>query len=460
MLPEAFLKRMEKLLGEEYPAFVDSFTLTRSQALRINTLKRASFPVSSGDWSLSPVPWAKEGYYYAGDIRPGKHHFHEAGAYYIQEASAMLPAACLSAAPGDFVLDLCAAPGGKSTQIASAMQNKGLLVTNEIVLSRAKILSENIERMGIRNAIVTNESPLALSKKFPAFFDRIMVDAPCSGEGMFRKNDAAAFEWSESNIEKCVTRQCEILDAAADMLSPGGRMVYSTCTFAPEEDEGSISSFLYRHPEFHLVSPDFIRTPAMDCGHPDWVQNGHPTLHYAIRLWPHKIDGEGPFCAILEKDGLLSSHESRIEPKKLLKDVPITDFPEFLSFCEAAFPNGFPFTGVFHLFGDQLYLAPFSTASLAGLKVLRPGLHIGTFAKKRFLPSHALAMALSAEDVTCSYALSDVHAAHDFISGLTFRASLPNGWYLITIDGYSLGWGKMAGNVMKNHYPKGLRKLL
>ena len=268
MLPEAFTNRMQKMLKEEYPDFLQSYNETRNQALRLNPLKGDSgrfLDVSS--FHLTPVPFAENGYYYEEEDRPGKHPYHEAGVYYIQEASAMLPAQLLDAKPGERVLDLCAAPGGKSTQIGAAMGGEGILICNEIHPARAKILSENIERMGIINAIVVNHSPDVLAQHFPAYFDRILVDAPCSGEGMFRKNEEACSEWSPENVTMCAERQDEILDYAAQMLAVGGRLVYSTCTFAPEEDEGSVSRFLKRHPEFSVVPVEY--RDGMEAGHPE-----------------------------------------------------------------------------------------------------------------------------------------------------------------------------------------------
>lgn len=247
-LPQDFRIRMQDMLGEAYPAFLRSYEEKKVQALRVNALKGTAEELlrKMPDAGLSAVAWEKNGFYYNGedsDLAPGKHPLHEAGAYYIQEPSAMAPAAYLEAEPGEWVLDLCAAPGGKSTQIASCMQHEGILVCNEIHAARAKILSENVERMGVRNALVTNETPQRLSEVFGGYFDRILVDAPCSGEGMFRKNKEACGEWSPENVRLCADRQDEILDRADEMLRPGGRLVYSTCTFAPAENEGSIARF-------------------------------------------------------------------------------------------------------------------------------------------------------------------------------------------------------------------------
>ena len=486
MLPEKFLERMQNMLGEEYPAFLESLSGKRYRALRLNPLKtRIQEGKEKLPFTLSPVPWTKNGFYYEEEEQPGKHPYHEAGLYDIQEPSAMAPVPCLMeerasaaaiperqeehvsaaaiperqeepATPGR-VLDLCAAPGGKSTQIAEYMRGRGMLITNEIHPQRAKILSENIERMGISNAIVLNETPESLSKRFIAFFDRILVDAPCSGEGMFRKNDNAGEEWSEENVALCAERQDGILDCAATMLKPGGRLVYSTCTFAPAEDEGSVSRFLETHPDFCLEKEE--------------------------RLMPHKIKGEGHFLAVLHrKGGQLSSAATAGTEKSLT----LKDCREFLDFAKEALtiPAEELTAGKILLrFGEQLYLAPAETPSLRGLKVLRPGLHLGTVKKNRFEPSHALALFLKKEQAVHAVNLAcDGTAVRKYLEGQTLTigegcdvemadimtrgrmaagqadVSLPKGWCLVCVDGYSLGWGKAAGAILKNHYPKGLRK--
>ena len=472
MLPEKFLERMQNMLGEEYPAFLESLSGKRYRALRLNPLKtRIQEGKEKLPFALSPVPWTKNGFYYEEEEQPGKHPYHEAGLYYIQEPSAMAPVPCLMEEPAsaaaipeqqedvsaaatpeqqeepvssERILDLCAAPGGKSTQIAEYMRGRGMLITNEIHPQRAKILSENIERMGISNAIVLNETPESLSKRFIAFFDRILVDAPCSGEGMFRKNDNAGEEWSEENVALCAERQDGILDCAATMLKPGGRLVYSTCTFAPAEDEGSVSRFLEAHPDFYLEKEE--------------------------RLMPHKVKGEGHFLAVLHREGgqLSSAATAGTEKSLALKDCR-----EFLDFAKEALmiPAEELTAGKILLrFGEQLYLAPAETPSLRGLKVLRPGLHLGTVKKNRFEPSHALALFLKKEQVVNGINLAgDGTAVRKYLEGQTLtigegcdvemeNVSLPKGWCLVCVDGYSLGWGKAAGAVLKNHYPKGLRK--
>lgn len=455
MLPQAFLDRMEQMLGEEYPAFLQSYEKERYQALRVNPLKadRDAFEAAA-PFTLRPVAWEPNGFYYGKEDAPGKHPYHAAGVYYIQEPSAMAPAAYLDAQPGEKILDLCAAPGGKSTQIAAAMRGEGLLISNEIHPARAKILSENIERMGIRNAMVTNESPQSLAKVFEAYFDRIMVDAPCSGEGMFRKNADACDEWSPENVTLCAERQAEILECAASMLRPGGRMVYSTCTFAPEENEGTISQFLAKHPEFEIA--DVMHYPQMSSGVAAWTSDPQPGLERTIRLFPHHVDGEGHYLAVLMKAGSVSENYEGYCAKGLEKGIPEHDAKEYLDFAKETLRNK-P-EGRLIRFGEQLYLAPENMPSTKGLKVLRPGLHLGTMKKNRFEPSHALALALRPEDVLHSHDMTgnsqDVRA---YLNGQTLQADGEKGWYLMTVDGYSIGWGKLAGGMIKNHYPKGLR---
>lgn len=467
MLPQNFTDRMKVMLGEEYAAFRNSYDHEKYQAFRINGLKgdsglfgvyyrQISEMYGHGDDKLTPVPWCKNGWYYPADIRMGKHPYHEAGVYYIQEPSAMAPAEYLNARPGERVLDLCAAPGGKSTQIASDMQGKGILISNEIHPARAKILSENIERMGVRNAIVTNESPAALAKIFVHYFDRIMVDAPCSGEGMFRKNPEAQAEWSPDNVTMCAERQQEILESAAVMLKSGGRMVYSTCTFSPEENEGTISAFIRQHPDFDIEETH--RFEGMAEGNPNWCQEPAEKIGNTIRLWPHKIKGEGHFLAVLRKKGEISGKlpESRYG---LQKGISLGDCREYMEFCEnylAVKPEGVPVR-----FGEIIYLLPAGAPSLHKLKVVRAGLQMGTIMKKRFEPSHSLALALKQEEAVYSVNLSaNDTRIYDYINGQTFEWEGEKGWYLVCVDGYSIGWGKSAGGILKNHYPKGLRKML
>lgn len=471
MLPQEFLDRMKEMLGEEYPAFLDSYEREKYQALRINTLKaeKEAF-LAKAPFILEQVPWMKDGFYYGSTDCPGKHPYHEAGVYYIQEPSAMAPVEYLMEGEiaadrrGERILDLCAAPGGKSTQIAAAMQGCGVLISNEIHPARAKILSENIERMGVYNAMVTNETPQKLAEIFHGFFTRILVDAPCSGEGMFRKKEVACEEWSLSNVQLCAKRQDEILACAASMLAPGGRLVYSTCTFASAENEGIVSRFLTRHPEFSIQKTK--KFPGMQGGVAAWADEPLEAIGETIRLWPHKLNGEGHYLAVLKKAGTIGNDktlycsngfEKGISSKDL--NIPGKGILEFLQFAKEELKKQ-P-EGTYLKFGEQLYLAPAGMPSMKGLKVLRPGLHLGTIKKNRFEPSHALAMGLRPEDAVHTVDLrADGTVMRGYFNGQTFACDGEKGWYLITVDGYSAGWGKLAGGIMKNHYPKGLRKNL
>ena len=427
MLPEQFLERMKDQLGADYPAFLASLERPRAVALRFNPLKgkRPSLPFVG-----QSVPWEPLGYYYDPDARPGLHPYHEAGVYYLQEASAMAPVQLLDSQPGERVCDLCAAPGGKTTQIAGRMAGEGFLLCNEWSPKRARILSRNIERMGVANALVTNEHPQRLAERLPGFFDRVLIDAPCSGEGMFRKEEAAVTDWSQETVDMCARRQAEILHSGAELVRPGGRLVYSTCTFAPEEDELAIEAFLREHPEFE---PENVDAPWFDAGE-----------NASYRMWPHKLLGEGHFAAVLRKKGDEEPAGEGCSGQKLPK--------EWLSFAkelDIRLPEGKAIA-----FGQSLYWAPQDMPDLRGLKVLRPGLELGILKKDRFEPAHALALWL--RDCGRSVDLSLAEAVV-YMQG-NVLPTRQKGWCLVTVEGYSLGWGKGDGQQLKNHYPKGLRR--
>lgn len=429
MLPELFLQRMSTQLGEEYEAFLQSLQRPRAVALRMNPLK-GELPALP--FVAEPVPWEPLGYYYAPEARPGLHVFHEAGVYYLQEASAMAPVALLEPQPGEKICDLCAAPGGKSTQIAGRLSGRGMLLCNEVSPKRAKILSRNIERLGVANAVVTNETPAVLAQRFPAFFDRVLVDAPCSGEGMFRKEEAAITDWSPETVQMCARRQGEILDCAAKMVKPGGRLVYSTCTFAPQEDEEAVEAFLENHPEF---VPEPVEAP--------WFQESGPAMY---RMWPHKLLGEGHFAAVLRRMGQPEDSPAPPPGEKLPRQWE--DFAKALDIC---LPEG---RGL--RFGETLYWAPAGMPDVTKLCVLRAGLELGTVKKDRFEPAHALALWL--KDCRCQVSFP---AKSDEIKAYLHGEVLPcreKGWCLVKAGAYSLGWGKGDGSQLKNHYPKGLRK--
>ena len=496
-LPPLFARRMHAMLGAEFEAFCASYASSAHPSLRVNTLKitpdslRRAVPFMGNQ-----VPWQGNGFYYPaeGDIRPGKHPLHEAGAYYIQEASAMLPASLCPPSPGERVLDLCAAPGGKATQLAAALEGEGLLVANEIHPTRAGILSQNLERMGVRNAVVTNAAPAELAVKFPAFFDKIVVDAPCSGEGMFRKEADAVTMWSPENVALCARRQAEILDEAAKMLRAGGYLTYSTCTFAPEENEGTVLAFLIRHPEFEVVPSSEAEVAAareqglLSAGSPAWVEGAEQypeALREAVcasyRVFPHKCDGEGHFAVLLRKIGEGSGQTApRAFAGKKGKKADRSGGAKGKPSAEAAAVQLFEnfvrevLGGVADwvedtlpcLFGDKLYLVPKALcgadgdpkAALNGLRVLRAGLCAGIIVgtdrgKGRFEPDHALALAAGCTPRSFPV---DEDGAVAYLRGETFPADV-RGWHTVTYCGLPLGWGKASDGVMKNHLPKGLR---
>ena len=430
MLPQAFLDRIQRQLGDEFESFLKSLALPRAVALRLNPLKGE---MPHMEFAEEPVPWEKQGFYYDPNTRPGLHPYHEAGVYYLQEASAMAPVQLLDPQPGERICDLCAAPGGKSTQIAGRLNGTGFLLCNEYNSKRAKILSRNIERMGIGNALVTNEHPDRLAKRLPGFFDRVIIDAPCSGEGMFRKEEAAVTDWSQETVEMCARRQREILQSGGELVRPGGRLVYSTCTFAPEENEQTVMAFLEAHPEFEQEA---VEAP--------WFDTTGTGMY---RLWPHKLRGEGHFAAVLRKKAGEADPPEYSQGEKLPKL-----WAEFAKEMQITLPEGKAVS-----FGQTLYWAPAEMPQLKGLTVLRPGLELGAIKKDRFEPAHALALWLK----TCKNT-EDFPPESDEIRKYMEGNVIPSarkGWCLVCAGGFSLGWGKGDGTVLKNHYPKGLRRL-
>ena len=475
IIPQEFIDRIKKDLGNEAEAFLGSYFASPKKALRINTLKTDKETEERLTAGMQPVPWEKHGYYYmerdmyAEDpdevpadeswrMAPGKSPLHSAGAYYIQEPSAMAPVSMLDVRPGMCVLDLCAAPGGKSTQIASYLAGEGLLVANEPVRDRARILSQNIERMGIANAVVTCHAPAELARSFPATFDRILVDAPCSGEGMFRKDKTAVEEWSEENVAKCAARQSEILDSAVSMLKPGGRLVYSTCTFSKVEDEEQVAGILAKYPGLHIafMSP-FAGIRAGD-------------IEGTYRIWPQDGQGEGHFMAVLERDGSLQdSYFGYIGPRqKGLTNKEKQQLVSYLGFTNDNIKNEglkkkLLDTERLFLFRERLVLMPEGGMPvLEGLKIHRAGLELGEIKRDRFVPSHSFALFLNKDDVLhCCDLDHDGEEIRAYLNGQSLPVKSPatgdNGWYLMTCSGISLGWAKVSNGLMKNHYPKGLR---
>ena len=426
-LPSGFLSCMEEQLQDLFPKFLSTYDQPPVRAIRLRNK-----PTPSVMPSLTyRVPWTENAYYLKEDVTPGSEVLHEAGAYYIQDASAMAPAAALSPHPGETVLDLCAAPGGKATQLGTMLAGKGCLVANEPHPARAKILSRNIERMGIINAAVTVASPDLLASKWPEQFDCILVDAPCSGEGMFRKNPLSRLEWSSDSPEICAKRQNAILDAAALMLKPGGRIAYSTCTFNRVENENVIEHFLSTHPRFELLPFSLPGLPS--------AQNG------MLRLWPHEIRGEGHFVALMVKSGFSDSSVKRIHEyykKKSDVQAALSLITDYIPNCVTEWKN--------------IEVCPPETdLCFDAIPLLRFGLHLGTFRGKQFVPDHALALTARAKH---QFEISDSEARLFLHGDVLSMPSDAHGWFSPVLDSFQLGWGKASEGQLKNHYPKGLRK--
>lgn len=426
-LPEAFEQRMRERLGSAFPAFLRSYEAPPAKGLRVNTLKisprefsrRAPFP-------LEPVPWEESGFYHTAE-KAGGDVYHFAGLYYLQEPSAMCAAPLVAAKAGERVLDLCAAPGGKTAQLAAAMGGEGVLVSNDVDFPRAKILSQNVERLGVRNCAVTNAPPDRLAERFPAFFDKILADAPCSGEGMFKKEPNAIPEWSEEGVARCARRQREILESAARLLAEGGTLVYSTCTFAEEEDEWQIEEFLKRHSEFSLEAQR--------------------------KLYPHEVRGEGHFAAVLRKHFSPSGEvAARGRPFPVRRDgAAERAFSEFAAdFFEA------PVEGTVTTLSDgRMYLLPSGAPDFGNLRLLRLGVELGEWDGKRFTPAHALAMALGG-GARRKISLTREEAER-YLRGEQLEADCANGWAAVCAEEFPLGLGKCVGGQVKNHLPKALR---
>jgi NOL1/NOP2/sun family putative RNA methylase len=462
---------MARLLGEEYGAFLASYGAVPRSGLRVNTLKLSAeeFRLLS-PFALEPIPWASHAFLLAdatehagtvassteGIVNAGRHPHHAAGLYYLQEPSAMAAAELLDPQPGQRVLDMAAAPGGKATHVASLMRGEGLLVANEIHRRRVWDLAENLERWGARNAVVTNESPDRLADRFAGYFDRVLLDAPCSGEGMFRKSEAARRDWSPEFVQGCALRQTLILEQAACMVRPGGRLAYVTCTFAPEENERVVARFLRSHGDFALV--DLPRRPGFGYGRPEWAPAGlgSQELRRAVRLWPHDGPGEGHFIAVLQR--LAGGADSSVQlwrRERVLQQVRHL----FDGFCREILTMG-PAGDDLALVGSYLYALPSDIPDLSGLRFIHPGWWLGTIKKDRFEPSHGLALGLSLADVDPGHVVDlpgDGTEALAYLRGESISHGGPSGWVLVAVDGFPLGWGKRTGGILKSRYPKGLR---
>jgi len=532
-LPQAFTEVMSRILGDEYPAFSDSFTLPRRNSLRVNTLRiRPEALRELVPGLMEKVPWTEDGFYYDRSLFPASRHpFYQAGLYYLQEASAMAPAAILAPQPGERVLDLCAAPGGKATAIGAALRGEGLLIANEIRLPRAKALLRNLEVFGIRNALVTSAVPARLTEQLAGTMDAVLVDAPCSGEGMFRRDPEAVRDWSPEKVAECAAIQRDLVLRAADALRPGGRMVYSTCTFAPEENEAVIAHLLAERPELELLevpqadlfAPGLSAGQLLSCG----VARDRETeaalqtarergfdLTRCVRLWPHRLSGEGHFAALLRRRGGRDVSVKKKDRRNSLREreyghshgLPSSGQPdpgrrgkakgkqaprggrgaaagEALSAAQRQMTAAFlePFAGKdaaeaiarrMECRHGQLFLRPDGAPELRGgqVNVLRGGLLLGELKKDRFEPSQALAMALPAGPADSADAGAPVRIVPDagdervaaYLRGETVSfpeyAECPSGWCLLTVGGYALGWGKLVRGQLKNKYLPGWRQ--
>ena len=446
------------------------------RGLRVNTLKLAPeefyrispFPLGEKiEWCesafnlLQTPPASKKS---PSLPEPGKHPYHLAGLYYLQDPSAMAAAELLDPQPGERVLDLTAAPGGKTTHLASLMRGEGLLIANEIKTKRLNHLVVNVERWGSANLVVTNVTPEQLADHFGAFFDKVLVDAPCSGEGMFRKDMGARLDWSEQMVTGCAIRQTNILRVAAHLVRPGGCLLYSTCTFAPEEDEGVVARFLHEHHDFDVEA--LPQLPGFMPGRPDWLEipanasSQEPAtreiLRGAVRLFPHRLKGEGHFaCLLRRKPG---PGDALTDLQSMVK-IPAPLFKLWQAFQEEILNIEFPHSRL-RLHGERLYFIPLELPDLRGLRITIPGILLGYFKKDRFEPAHTLAVFLRPGEAKHSLALgADSPQMAAYLHGESLPVEGHPGWTVVTVDGWPLGWGKRVQGVVKNHFPRGLQIL-
>lgn len=461
-LPAEFENRMKGLLGnEEYIRYLNCFDEPRHFGLRVNTAKISTEDfLKIAPWPLKPVPWISNGFYYDGEkYQPAKHPYYFAGLYYLQEPSAMTPADRLPVEPGDRILDVCAAPGGKATELGARLQGTGLLAANDLSNSRAKGLLKNIELMGIGNALVLSEEPGKLIPYFTEYFDKILIDAPCSGEGMFRKDRKMIRAWEEHGPDFFAKIQRSIIIQAAQMLKPGGMILYSTCTFSPEENEQTVEYLLTEYPEFDLC--EIAGYNGFSEGIPEVSLSGDERFRRTVRIFPHRMEGEGHFLALLKKGGtvpVLNTGNAGKQPVQTKRAHLPDELCEFLSGVSRKFsPDRFDIRG------DRVYYMPDGLPALNGVRFLRTGLLLGELKKNRFEPSQALAMNLQkgeysrcidlpvSDDRVIRYLKGETLDVSDLVS------SKDKGWYLVCVDGYPLGFGKLAGQTLKNKYLPGWR---
>lgn len=446
-LPIAFENRMKTLLGEEFEAYRSALENPPVKGFRVNTEKiRFEEFEKINPFSNEKIPYVKNGYYLDYE-KVGNHPYHHAGLLYVQEPGAMAPAECVEIEPDWCVLDLCAAPGGKSTQLKMKLGENGVLVSNEIISSRCKILTGNIERLGLQNVVVTCMDSARIADTFPSTFDLVMVDAPCSGEGMFRKEEVAVEEWSEANVQMCAKRQAEILENAVKCLKSGGIIVYATCTFSLEENEMTVDAFLQNHPEFELV-PVHERVAEYTCDGIRFKGCKTENIHLARRFYPHKAKGEGQFMAVLQHRGEKGTR--RPETSKAAKPNPVvTDFlADTLTDYNPAY--------VCEYNGNPIYYN--NHLPIADGRAFCCGVTIGEIRKNYILPHHQFFMALGGKFKRKINLSLESAELVKYLHGEEFDTDCENGWAVVTVDGYTLGGVKVSGGRAKNHYPKGLRK--
>ncbi len=457
-LPDSFVNKMKMMLKDEYPKYEESLSHPMYTCLRVNTLKISVEEfLEISPFKLTPVPWTKNGFYYDASVdTPSKHPFYYAGLYYLQEPSACLPAATLPIEENDKVLDLCAAPGGKSTELATHLGSKGLLVSNDISASRLKALQKNIEVFGIKNSIITCETPESLSSVFKAYFDKILIDAPCSGEGMFRKSGAMITAWEQNGNDKFIAIQRSILKEAVKMLKPGGSILYSTCTFDPGEDEKQVLYLKELFPGLRIEPIDSY--DGFVPGNPEWAESEDDSLKNTYHLFPHKIKGEGHFVALLksyeESDRCPTVSDYSIKAYK--NNIP--EIEDFLSHVNIDKDYAYEFRN------NKLYMVPKNSPELSGKRIMRRGVYLGELKKNRFEPSQSFAMILGENDFDNKISFSaDDPRVYKYLKGETLDLSdysgLNKGWVLILVDKYPLGFGKLTGDTLKNKYLPGWRMM-
>lgn len=453
-LPVSFIDNMRKILGSELAEYLESYEKPKFTGLRVNTSKISveEFERINPFKTLRKVPWVPNGYYYTEEDAPTHHPYYYAGLYYIQEPSAMTPASVLPVEEGERVLDLCAAPGGKATELAAKLNHTGLLVANDASASRTKALLKNLEVFGMPNILITSEMGDKLDKYFHSYFDKILIDAPCSGEGMFRKQAHMIPAWEKQGPEVFSKMQREILNQAAELLKPGGTMLYSTCTFSELENEGSIDYFLTNHPDFHLAEIPWYE--GFCPGKPELVGSSFP-LEKCVRLFPHKIDGEGHFLALLQRDG--ERTPDALEGKRKNPKLP-PELEEFLQGVSMPLDRS-----LIQVKDTKVFLMPEGIGKCLGLRFLRSGLYMGELLKKRFEPSQAFAMVLKKEEFASAIDLSaDDERIIRYLKGETIEiedeeCTRTDGWQLVCVDGYPLGWGKLIRGTLRNKYFSGWR---